>query len=70
MPRKVYYQKPWEAPKKSEVRDVCAKIGNYADVSRLLCKNINTIKRWCNDYEPSKIDKANWKMLKTEAEIV
>ncbi len=70
MPRKVYYPEPWQAPIKSEVREACAKIGNEADVSRFLCKNINTVKRWCNDAEPSKIDKANWKMLKTEAESI
>jgi len=63
MPKKVNYPEPWNPPTKAQVRKVVEKLGGAADVSRLLEKNITTVKRWCWDGDKSGIDKGNWHYL-------
>jgi len=65
MPRKINYPTPWEAPSKDEVLEAVEFLGGRADTARLLCKNRNTIDRWCDVEKKQTIDKGNWFLLQS-----
>ena len=62
MPRKVEHKEPWTPPSVEEIREVVESLGGKSDTCRLLCKNWNTIDRWCKSGKG--IDKANWEYMK------
>ncbi len=62
MPRKVNYNEPWTPPTAHEIKELVEALGGKSDVCRILCKNWNTIDRWCKT--GNGIDKANWEYMR------
>ena len=64
MSRKIKYGDPWDMPSAEEVEAAVSAVGGVSATCRLLRKGKGTISRWCDENDSSKIDFANWQILK------
>ena len=62
--KQTIFTEPFEAPAVAEVLQAIERVGGKAEASRLLKKNWCTVDKWCKGL--TKIDYANWVMLKEQ----